>query len=372
MKIIALKEKEQGEYRVAITPESAKLFCKNNYEVWVEAGAGDEAGFQDEEYIEAGAKISHNHKNLFENADIVLKVKPTSQADPNNETSLLKKHAVIIGLLNTFLNSDLIGVYQQKELTTLSMELVPRITRAQSMDALSSQANLAGYRAVIEACNELTKAIPMLMTAAGTVQPAKVLVLGAGVAGLQAIATAKRLGAVVSSMDARQAAKEQVESLGAKFLTIESNENFETKAGYAKEVSKDYKLKQEALLKEQIVLNDIVITTAQVLGKPAPKLITKAMVESMKPGSVIVDIAAISGGNCELTELDKIIEYKGIKIIGYSNLAAKVAYDASKLYAKNLYNLVMHIFAGGKSLELNIEDEIVKAMLVTYKGKRYI
>jgi NAD(P) transhydrogenase subunit alpha len=369
MKIAVIKEREAGESRVAVTPDVVKQYLKNNFEVWVESGAGEEAGFTDCEYTAAGAKVSKVPLEILSDADIILKVRPTPLNEKVNETEFAKKNASIIGMLNPYSNNKLIDLYKHREFSAFSMELVPRTTKAQSMDVLSSQANLAGYRAVIEACSELKKALPMFMTAAGTVQPAKMLVIGAGVAGLQAIATGKRLGAVVSALDARQAAKEQVESVGGKFLTVETSENFETKGGYAKEVSDDYKVKQQILLAEQLKMHDIVITTAQIPGKPAPQLITKAMIAAMKPGSVIVDLAAGSGGNCEGTELDKIVKYKNVKIIGYGNLPSRIAYDASRLYAKNLYNLVMYLFDNGKKQEFNIDDDIAKAILVTHKGQ---
>jgi NAD(P) transhydrogenase subunit alpha len=369
MKIAVIKEREHNELRVAITPELVKAYIKHHCEVWIEEGAGLIAGFPDTEYTAMGAKVSKVPLEILSDADIILKVKPTPVNEKINETEFAKKGALIIGLLNPHSNNALLDLYKHREFSSLSMELVPRTTKAQSMDALSSQANLAGYRAIIEASYELKAALPMFMTAAGTVQPAKVLVLGAGVAGLQAIATAKRLGAVVSALDARQAAKEQVESVGGKFLSVETSESFEATGGYAKEVSDDYKLKQQMLLAEQIKLHDIVITTAQIPGKLAPKLISKALIDSMKPGSVIVDLAASSGGNCEGTLMDEVVEYNNVKILGYSNLPSKIAYDASRLYAKNLFNLVMYIFDNGKKSHLNIEDDIVKAMLVTHEGK---
>ncbi|MCC2646593.1 MAG: pntA1 [Rickettsiaceae bacterium] len=369
MKIAVIKEREPEESRVALTPDVAKQYIKNNFEVWVEAGAGVEAGFTDSDYAAVGVKVSKVPLEILSDADIILKVRPTPLKEKVNETEFAKKNALVIGILNPYSNSKLLDLYKHKELSALSMELVPRTTKAQSMDVLSSQANLAGYRAVIEACNELKKALPMFMTAAGTVQPAKVLVLGAGVAGLQAIATAKRMGAVVSALDARQAAKEQVESVGGKFLSVDTTENFETKGGYAKEVSDDYKVKQQILLAEQLKIHDIVITTAQIPGKSAPQLITKSMIAAMKPGSVIVDLAASSGGNCEGTELDKVVEYKNIKLIGYGNLPSRIAYDSSRLYAKNLYNLIMYLFDNGKKKELNIDDDIAKAILITHNGK---
>ncbi|MGV2432330.1 MAG UNVERIFIED_CONTAM: Re/Si-specific NAD(P)(+) transhydrogenase subunit alpha [Rickettsiaceae bacterium] len=365
MKIAVLKEKAEGETRVAVTPDVAALFIKAGFSVSVEKGAGVSAGFNDEAYKKSGASISSVPLEIVSDADIVLKVQPTPIEDKVNETEFLKKGAAIIGFLSPHNNKFLTQTYAEKNITSLAMELVPRITKAQSMDALSSQTNLAGYRAVIESSYHFKRGFPMLMTAAGTVAAAKVLVLGAGVAGLQAIATAKRLGAIVHAYDVRPAVKEQVESVGAKFIQVEGS-NFESKGGYAAEVTKEYMKKQEEVLAEFVARSDVVITTAQIPGKKAPELISKEMVNSMNYGSVIVDMAASTGGNVALSEVGKVISYNGITIIGYSNLAQHIPYDASRLYAKNLYNLVMHIF---KDKKLNTDDEIVASMLLTHKGK---
>lgn len=366
MKIGILKEKALGETRVAITPDIVKLFVRDGFEVFVEKNAGLLAGFLDNQYTDAGAKLSAVPLEIISDADLVLKVQPTPLDDKINEINFAKKGTNIIGLMSPYNNTFLAQTYAEKGLTALAMELVPRSTKAQSMDALSSQSNLAGYRAVIEAGFYFKRAIPMFMTAAGTVTAAKVLVLGAGVAGLQAIATAKRLGAIVYAYDVRAAAKEQVESVGAKFIQVLDSSNFESKEGYASEVTKDHAKKQEDLISEYVKKVDIVITTAQIPGKQAPKLVTKAMVASMSPGSIIVDLATSTGGNVDGSVKDQIIDIGNVKIIGHSNLAMSVPHDASKLYAKNLYNLVKHAFVDGK---LKIEDEIVSKMLLSYKGK---
>ncbi len=365
MKIAVLKEKAHGETRVAVTPDVASLFIKAGFSISVEHDAGSLAGFTDESYKAVGANISNVPLEIVSDADIILKIHPTPIEDKVNEIEFAKKGAAIIGFLSPYNNKFLTQTYAEKNITALAMELVPRITKAQSMDALSSQSNLAGYRAVIEAAYHFKRGFPMLMTAAGTVASAKVLVLGAGVAGLQAIATAKRLGAVVSAYDVRAAAKEQVESVGAKFIQVD-DESFEGKGGYAAEVTKDYMRKQEQVLESHIKRSDIVITTAQIPGKEAPKLVTKEMIMSMNHGSIIVDMATSSGGNVAGSEKDRIIVQNGVSIIGYSNLATHIPYDSSRLYAKNLYNLVTHIFKDGK---LNTEDEIVTNMLLTNKGK---
>jgi NAD(P) transhydrogenase subunit alpha len=365
MKIAILKEKAKSENRVAITPDIAKLFIKAGYKISIEKGAGDMAGFADREYEDAGCVVSTVPLEVVGDADIVLKVQPTPPSDKVREVEFAKKGAIVIGFLNNQNNRFIEQTYAEKQVTALSMELVPRITKAQNMDALSSQTNLAGYRAVIEAAYYFKKSFPMFMTAAGTVSSAKVLVLGAGVAGLQASATAKRLGAVVTAYDVRAAAKEQVESVGAKFISLEG-ETFEGDGGYAREVSVNSQQKQEALLGQYSKKSNIIITTAQIPGKPAPILITKDMVKNMDPGSVIVDMAAISGGNVEGTELGKIKQISGVTVIGLENLANNIPYDSSKLYAKNLYNLVMHMF---KDKKLDVEDEVIKPMILTHKGK---
>lgn len=367
LKIAALKERAKGETRVAITPDIAKLYVKKGYSVFVEKSIGGAINFTDEEYIAAGAKVSGVPLEIIADADIILKVQPSPMEEPLNEINIAKTGATIIGLLSPHSHSEYIDKAVSKNLSTIAVELVPRITRAQSMDVLSSQSNLAGYRAVIEACYYYDRAFPMMMTAAGTINPAKTLILGVGVAGLQAIATAKRLGAAVSAYDVRAATKEQVESLGAKFVYPATEfSDREDKSGYAREVTKDFAAIQEEFLSGIISNFDIVITTAQIAGKKAPILITKKMVSKMKPGSVIVDLSTSTGGNVEDSVIDKVISKKGIKFIGWSNMAARVASDSSKLYAKNLYNFLEHALKNGK---INFTDEIVEEMLIGMDGK---
>lgn len=365
MKIAVLRERAKGELRVALTPETTKAFVKDGYSVFCEKSAGLAAGYIDEEYKAAGATISAVPLEIVSDADIILKVQPSPTNDEINELVFAREKAIIIGLLSPFANVQLIHKYAEKHITSLAMELVPRTTKAQVMDCLSSQSNLAGYRAVIEASHAFGKGFPMMMTSAGTISPAKVLVLGAGVAGLQAIATAKRLGAVVFAYDVRAAAKEQVESVGGRFISVGTGD-FSNNSGYAREVTSEYEEQQRALLADQSSKSDIIITTAQIPGKPAPILITEEMVKNMRPGSVIVDMSTSTGGNVEGSLKDEIVKKGEVTIIGYSNLASKIAHDASKLYAKNLYNFVNHAVKSGK---LNITDEIVKAMLLTHNGK---
>ena len=365
MKIGVLKEKAKGELRVALTPDIATRFIKAGYEIAIEKGAGEQAGFLDKEYADLGVKVSSVPLEVISDADIILKVQPTPSDVKTGEIEFAKKDAVIIGFLSPYNNKFLTQAYAEKNITSLAMELIPRATLAQSMDALSSQSNLAGYRAVIEASYHFKKGMPMLMTAAGTVTAAKVLVLGAGIAGLQAIATAKRLGGVVTGYDVRAAAGEQVASLGGKFICVEG-ETLEGSSGYAAVGSEEFNRKQESLLREHVPKQNIIITTVQIPGKPAPQLLTKDMVNSMKTGSVIVDMATISGGNVEVSEKDKVVSYNDVTIIGNSNLANNISYDASRLYSKNLFNLVSHIFQNKK---LNVDDAIVSKMLLTHKGK---
>lgn len=366
MKIGILKEKALGETRVALTPDIVKLLVKDGFEVYVEKNAGIKAGFLDIQYEEAGAKVSSVPLEIVGDADIIAKVQLTPSDEKISEIEFAKKGAILIGFLSPYNNKFLPQTLAEKGITGLSMELVPRITKAQSMDALSSQTNLAGYRSVIEASYHFKRSLPTFMTAAGTVVAAKILVLGAGVAGLQAIATAKRLGALVYAYDVRAASKEQVESVGAKFIQVESGENFESKAGYAAEVTKEYMQKQEEILAEYVKKSDIIITTAQIPGKAAPNLISQSMLKTMNPGSVIVDMATATGGNVWGSAKDEIVEIANVKIIGYSNLATHIPYDASRLYAKNIYTFIKHAI---KDEKLNAEDEIVSKMLIAHKGK---
>ncbi|MFY9590163.1 Re/Si-specific NAD(P)(+) transhydrogenase subunit alpha [Rickettsia endosymbiont of Halotydeus destructor] len=366
MKIAALKERAENEARCAITPEVAGLLVKKGFAVIVEKDIGLPAGFLNQDYTNQGAKISAVPLEIISDADIILKVQPSPLSDKYSELIFAKAGAIIIGLLSPYFNHEYIERLAKKNLSAIAMELVPRITKAQNMDALSSQSNLAGYRAVIEASYHFNRGFPMMMTAAGTITPCKTLVLGIGVAGLQAIATAKRLGSAVAGYDVRTATKEQVESLGAKFVSPELQGDLQDKSGYASEVSNDDKVKQEEFLAKIIKNYDIVITTAQIPGKKAPILVTKEMVESMKYGSVIVDIATSTGGNVEGSKVDQVITKNGVTIIGWSNLAGKIATDSSKLYSKNLYNFLNYAFQDGK---FNIDDELVRQMLITKDGK---
>nr|WP_253308285.1 NAD(P) transhydrogenase subunit alpha [Rickettsia endosymbiont of Ceutorhynchus assimilis] len=365
-KIAALKERAENETRTAITPEVAGLLVKKGFLVVVEKEIGLLAGFLDKDYSDVGAKISAVPLEIISDADIILKVQPSPLTDKYSELVFAKPNAIIIGLLSPYLNHDYLAQLAKKNLIGIAMELVPRITKAQNMDALSSQSNLAGYRAVIEASYHFTRGFPMMMTAAGTITPCKTLVLGIGVAGLQAIATAKRLGSAVAGYDVRIATKEQVESLGAKFVSPELSNDLQDKSGYASEAPSDDKVKQEEFLAKIIKNYDIVITTAQIPGKKAPILVTEQMVASMKYGTVIVDIATSTGGNVEGSKFDQIIVKNGVTIIGLSNLAGKIATDASKLYSKNLYNLLIYAFQNGK---FNIDDELVQQMLLTNGGQ---
>ena len=377
MKIAILKERKDGELRVAASPETVKKLVELGATVVIEESAGEGASFPDADYKTAGAKVEKEARKVLEESDIILKVQPPFEtiAAKTSELSLLPKEAVLVSLLSPFDYVEEISELAAAQVTAFSLEMVPRITRAQSMDVLASQSNLAGYKAVLDAVSELPKVVPMMMTAAGTIQPAKALILGAGVAGLQAIATAKRLGAVVSAFDVRPAVKEQVESLGASFVEVEVTqpENAETAGGYAKEMDEDYKHRQSELIAETIKDQDIVITTALIPGKPAPTLITKAMVKSMRPGSVIVDLAAIAGGNCEFTQKDKVVEKEGVTIIGHTNIPSRVAKDASQLYAKNVLNFMQQFIKkddkGTLCMDINKDDEIIENTLLTYQGK---
>ena len=363
MKIAVPAETEAGEPRVAATPDTVKRFVGLGAEVTIEQGAGNAAGIPDADFTAAGAKVASGV--ITKGADVVLKVRRPSKAELAN----YKPGALVIGMFDPYGNDAALVELADAKISAFSMELAPRITRAQSMDVLSSQANLAGYRAVVDASAEFGKAFPMMMTAAGTVPAAKVFVMGAGVAGLQAIATARRLGAVVTATDVRPAAKEQVESLGAKFIAVEDDEfkQAETAAGYAKEMSKEYQSKQAALVATHIAKQDIVITTALIPGRPAPKLISKAMVESMKPGSVIVDLAVERGGNVELAKPGEVTEVNGVKIVGHLNVPGRLAATASSLYAKNLFAF-LELFIKDKVLNPPWDDEIVKATLLTRDG----
>lgn len=369
MKIAVPKELHKDEGRVAASPETVKKYIDMGFEVSVEKGAGLNSSVSDDDFKNAGAKIQSG-KDLYKNANLILKVqKPMLKSEGTDEVSLYEKGATVVASVSAMTSPDHLKTYEKAGINIIAMELVPRITRAQSMDILSSQSNLAGYKAVLDATEHLDKAMPMMMTAAGTISPAKVLIIGAGVAGLQAIATARRLGAVVSAFDVRAVAKEQVESLGASFIEVEG-ETAEGKGGYAKEVSDDYKKRQAQKLKEELAKSDIVISTALIPGRPAPKIITADMVKGMSAGSVIVDLAVEMGGNCELSEFGKVVEKHGVKIVGHANVPSRLARDASKLYAKNLLNFVTLLFdKEANTLNFNMEDEILKDATVVLNGK---
>ena len=364
--IAVTRERREGESRCAVTPDSLKKLTALGATVIVEAGAGAGSSIPDSEFAAAGATVAADTHAVLSGADVLLKVRgPTAQ-----EISALKPGAIVVALLDAYREKDTVTALAGAGSTAFAMEFVPRITRAQVMDALSSQANLAGYRAVIEAANAYGRGFPMMMTAAGTVAAAKVFVMGAGVAGLQAIATARRLGAVVTATDVRPASKEQVESLGAKFVAVEDEEfkAAETAAGYAKPMSAEYQAKQAALTAAHIVKQDVVITTALIPGRPAPRLVTAAHVASMKPGSVIVDLAIDNGGNVEGAKLGEVVTTpNGVQIVGWSNLPGRIASDASALYARNLAAFLGLLVKDG-ALTLDLEDEILKAAVVTHGG----
>ena len=363
--IFVAKETAKGETRVAASPETVKKLINLGYTVLVEKGAGLNSLISDQDYVEAGA--SSVQSNEAKKADIILKLRrPTA-----TEIALYKKGAILMGILDPYGHEGEIASIAKAGLTAFTMEFMPRITRAQAMDVLSSQANLAGYQAVIDAAEYYDRALPMMMTAAGTVPAAKVFVMGAGVAGLQAIATARRLGASVTANDVRPAAKEQVASLGAKFIAVEDEEfkAAETAGGYAKEMSQDYQKKQAELTADHISKQDIVITTALIPGRPAPRLVTKSMLKSMRPGSVIVDLAVERGGNVEGAVADQVVEVEGVKIVGFTNVAGRIAATASQLYSRNLYAFVDILTdKETKQFTVDLNDELVKATLLTNDG----
>ena len=374
MKIGIPKEIRAGETRVATSPDSVKRFVSLGVEVLVEAGAGEQASISDAALQAVGARIVPGTAALYDEADLVLKVQcPMTEAEGGpDELGLMKKSTVLIGLLQPLYQRAQVEDYAKRGVTTFAMELVPRISRAQTMDALSSQSNVAGYKAVLDAAGAFGRMLPMMMTAAGTIPAARVVILGAGVAGLQAIATARRLGALVSAFDVRPAVKEQVESLGATFIEVKSEElaTAETKGGYAREMSADYQRRQREVIHETLRKQDIAITTAQIPGKPAPRLIDAEMVRDMKLGSVIVDLAADTGGNCELTEPGRIVVKHGVTIIGHTNYAARVPTDCSVLYARNLYNFVAPMVdKASRGLKIDFGDEVIKGALLTRDGQ---
>ena len=360
MIIGSISENKDYEKRISITPEIAKKYISNGFEVFVEKNLASHLGISDSEFTKQGCKVE-SRENVLTKSDVILQLNLPDE----KSTSLLKQNNILIGNFNLTSNKDNILKISNKNISVFSMELLPRITRAQSMDILSSQANLAGYKAVVDSFALFKKAIPMMMTAAGTISAAKVLVVGAGVAGLQAIATAKRMGAIVFATDVRLASKEQVESLGGKFLVVEGAENLETEGGYAKEASEDFKKKQEELLAETLKKIDVVICTALIPGKKAPKIINEKMIDNMQPGSIIYDLAASQGGNAAYTEMDKTIDKNGITIVGESTILNKLPTSASNLYAKNLFNFVLNLYdKENKKFTINMEDEIIKNTLV--------
>jgi NAD(P) transhydrogenase subunit alpha len=368
MKIAIPKERRDGEARVAASPDTVKKYVGLGFDVVVETGAGAGADIADQLYVDAGATIATDAASALKDADVVLKI----QRPLDDEVELLREGSVLIAGLSALTNKPLMEKLAARKVTAFAMELVPRITRAQSMDILSSQANLAGYKAVLDAVHEFKRAIPMMMTAAGTVAPARFLILGAGVAGLQAIATAKRLGGVVYAFDVRPAVKEQVESLGGKFVEVDPDaaKDAETAGGYAKEMGEDYKRKQAEKIAETLKKTDIAICTALIPGKPAPVLITEDMVKDMRPGSVIVDLAVEAGGNCPLSEFDKVVTKHGVTLVGHGNVPARLAVDASTLFAKNLLNFITPLVdKDTKGLKFNWEDDILKGSCVTRDGQ---
>lgn len=372
MKIGIPKEVMDGETRVALIPPHVKGLLKKNHEVMVESEAGETTGFSDADYEKEGATVIQDPKELYAGADMIMKVQPPgfNKNINQNEQELLKENSVYIGFLSLFQDSSILETLNGKNITSFDMGLIPRITRAQSMDALSSMATVAGYKAVLTAADHIPKMFPLLMTAAGTVVPASVLVLGAGVAGLQAIATAKRLGAKVEAFDPRPAVKEQVMSLGARFVEMEPEENVETAGGYAKEQSKDFLQREQDAIGAKLPKTDVVITTAQIFGKASPILITEEMMKTMRPGSVIVDLAAEQGGNCELTQAGETITKHGVTVFGAVNLPATMPVDASQLYSKNITNLFLHLYQPAETgpETLDFDDEITKGACITHGG----
>ncbi len=361
MKVGSILENQNLEKRIAITPEIIKKYTSLGFEIFLSKGYGTHLGINDNEYLDLGAKISNDENEILTGSDIILQLGILS----DEKNSLIKEDQNLIGVFNPYENKNKIDDLVKKKANVFSLEMLPRITRAQSMDILSSQANLAGYKAVIESFANFEKAVPMMMTAAGTIPAAKVLVVGAGVAGLQAIATAKRMGAIVFATDVRTASKEQVESLGGKFLTVEGSENLETEGGYAKEASDEFKKKQEELLAETLKKIDIVICTALIPGKKAPLIIKENMINNMQPGSVVYDLAAVQGGNTAYTEVDKVIDKNGVKIMGERNILNKLPVSASNLYAKNIFNFVENLFdKEKKKININLEDEIISKTLM--------
>ncbi len=360
MIIGSISENKELEKRISVTPDLAKKYISNGFEVLIEKDFGSHIGISDDKFIKEGCKVDKK-ENILNQSDVIL------QLDLPDEQNLkfFKENKILIGNFNSNQNLEKINKFKSTKNSIFSLELLPRITRAQSMDILSSQANLAGYKAVVDSFAEFKKAIPMMMTAAGTISAAKVLVVGAGVAGLQAIATAKRMGAIVFATDVRMASKEQVESLGGKFLVVEGSENLETEGGYAKETSEEFKKKQENLLAENLKKIDIVICTALIPGKKAPLIIKEKMIDDMQPGSIIYDLAASQGGNAAYTKMDEIVNKNGVTILGEKNILNKLPVSASNLYAKNLFNFVLNLYdKKNNKININLEDEIINKTLV--------
>ena len=357
----SIKEELELEKRVSLTPETAKNIIGLGLTVCIEKNYVEHLGLNDNEYKDIGVEVKATSNEVTNSSNLIIKVNCPSE----NQINSLKENTILIGMLNPSKNKSQIDKIINKKIKIFSLELLPRITRAQSMDVLSSQSNLAGYRAVVDCVAEFEKAVPMMMTAAGTVPAAKVLVIGAGVAGLQAVATAKRLGAIVSATDVRAASKEQVESLGGKFLTVEQTEDLETAGGYAKETTADYKKKQAEMMKEALKKNDVVICTALIPGKPAPRILTEDLVKLMKPGSIIYDLAAEQGGNSAFSEPGKINTVSGIKVIGVKSLMNRLPLTASSLYAKNLFSFIRNLYSKEKrDFNINLEDEIIEKSLI--------
>ena len=361
MKIGSINENLNSERRVAITPEIAKKFIDNGFEINLQKNYASHLGYEDKDYTAININLHDTEKSVIENSDILAQLSLPNESILEN----ISNNKTIVGVLNPYQNKENLDKLIKNKVNCFSLELLPRITRAQSMDVLSSQANLAGYKAVVESFREFEKAIPMMMTAAGTIPAAKVLVVGAGVAGLQAIATAKRMGAIVFATDVRMASKEQVESLGGKFLTVEGSENLETAGGYAKETSEEFKVKQEELLSETLKKIDIVICTALIPGKKAPVILKEKMLDNMQSGSIIYDLAAVQGGNTSATKVDEIVSRKGIKIMGDTNILNKLPVSASNLYSKNIFNFILNLYdKENKQMNINLEDEIIEKTLV--------
>jgi NAD(P) transhydrogenase subunit alpha len=364
MKIGIPREIYEGERRVAIIPKMAAQLLKEDHEVFIEAGAGDGAYFTDTEYDRVGASIIENAQLLYSGVDVIMKVQPPQM----EEVEMMGNSSIYIGFLSSVLDTEFLNLMNKKNITSFAMEFIPRISRSQSMDALSSMASIAGYRAVLIAAQHLGKFFPLMMTAAGTIPPAKVLVVGAGVAGLQSIATARRLGARVEAFDTRPAVKEQVESLGAQFIAMELVADAETAAGYAKEMTEEFMKKEREIIGERASQNHVVITTAQLIGKKAPTLITEEMVKRMQEGSVIIDLAAEQGGNCEITEPGKNIYRHGVTICGVLNLPSSLPIDASAMYSRNITQFFKHLYNTDDST-LDFEDKITKCSCVTHNGE---